>query len=110
MQEECEGMVRREPEAKRVRASLNTLRLGDRANFHEHGNSFRGHIKRLAGLRSVSSESTCVDVLFNQTTNPDHDHVVETLKGTENSTLTKCCFQAINKAADLEKERKDKCR
>ena len=103
LQEEHEGMVHREPEAKRVRALPNALRLDNRANGHDRRNSFRGHIKRLADLRSVSSESTCVDVLFNQTTNPDHDHVVETLKGTENSTLTKCCFQAINKAADLEK-------
>ena len=42
-------------------------------------------------------------MLINQTTNPDCNHVVETLKGMERLTLLKCYFQIINKATDLEK-------
>ena len=67
------------------------------------GTIFRGCAKRLAELESVSSESTGVDVFVNQTTNPDRDHVVETLKGMESLTLLKYYFQITNKAVDLEK-------
>ena len=40
LMEECEGRIHREPEAKRVRVQLNTLRLDNRINGYEHGNNF----------------------------------------------------------------------
>ena len=44
-----------------------------------------------------------MEMFVNKMTNPDHDHVVKTLKGTENLTLTTCYFQVTNEATDLEK-------
>ena len=101
--EECEGRIYRDSEAKRVRAKLHNLRLDNHTNGREHRNNVRGCVKRLAELESISSESTCVDMLINQVTNPDCDHVVETLKRMESLTLLKCYFHIINKAVDLEK-------
>ena len=100
---EHEGRDCRETEAKRVRFLLNHLRLDHRTNGYECCNHFRRHVKRLNELQSASSKSTHVDVIIAQITHPDHEHVVETLKGVEELTLCKCYFQVINKAADLEK-------
>ena len=94
--EDHEGRIHREPEATRSRAQLNTLRLDNRTNEYEHMNNFRGCVKRLAELESVSSKSTYVDVFINQITNSDYDHVVETLKRMESLTLLKCYIQIIN--------------
>ena len=56
----------------------------------------------MAEFNSVSSDSTRLDVFFNQITNQDHDHAEEISKGVGNLTLGKYCFEVANEAADLE--------
>ena len=76
-------------EVKWYRSLRNHLWLDNQTSGHKYRNIFRGCAKRLAELKSTSSESMRVGALTNQITNLDYDRSVETLKGEENLSLAK---------------------
>ena len=98
-----EGNIRKEPEAKRVRALLSNLRLDLRTSGYDYQNSFQEHVQRLEDLGSIASESMHVDWFIDHIDNPDYECVVEALKASPGVSLETRYSRVLCKAADVAK-------
>ena len=97
----CEGSIQREPEAKKVRALLNNLRLDLRTSGYDHQTSFQEHVQRLEYLKIMASEYMHVDWLIDHVDNPDYDYAVESLKAAPGVSLETCYSRVLYKAEDV---------
>ena len=76
MTDRREGSIQQDPEAKRVRASSNNVRLDLRISGYDYQNSFQEHVQRLEDLQRMASEPVHVDWFECYVVNPDHEHAV----------------------------------
>ena len=82
-----EGIIQREPKAKRLRALLSNLSLDLRTSAYDYQNYFQEYVQRLEDLRSIASESMCADWFIDHIENPCYDYAVEMFKSSPGASL-----------------------
>ena len=102
---EYDGAGQREPEAMRVRAQLDAIRLNTRTTGHLYKNAFRECVNKLAELNEAYSENAYIEKFIRQIEHPDYDGLKEILKSQKYKSLDMCYQMINNKAAELSTEK-----
>ena len=98
---EYDGAGQRTPEAQRIRAKLDNLRLDARINSQLYNNKCKECVKRLNDLNEANSDNAYVEKHLSQIDHPEYAHLKETLKSTNNNALDNCYEKISKKSSEL---------
>ena len=98
---ECDGRGQSVPEAHKIRAELDGLRLDTMSNGQTCNNEFKECVSRLQDFKEANSESVCIEKYLAHVTHPDYDQWKEMLKSTDDNSLENCYKKVSRKATEV---------